>query len=196
MVCSKIFYIVQQYISPSIHNKIKKLPSPREDLVVHMRCGDIFQKTPGDLRDSNYIQNPLKYYIDLFNNYKSVRIVTEANFRQPPLIPVLIDKYPSCIIQSSTLLNDFGTLVKAKNLASSGVGTFAIAAALASNSIKKFHCTNLYLTEHLNPDLLRINDLIKVKINFLESYIPIGGWVNTPSQIKSVLNHGLTQQRT
>jgi hypothetical protein len=40
------------------------------------------------------------------------------------------------------------------HLASSGVGTFALAAALLSERLKVIHCTDLYQTEHLNPRML------------------------------------------
>ena len=53
-------------------------------------------------------------------------------------------------IQSSTVEDDFATLMSAKNVALSGVGTFAMAAALCSTQIKNLYTTDLLLTEHLD----------------------------------------------
>ena len=49
-------------------------------------------------------------------------------------------------IQSSTVADDFATLMSAKNVALSGVGTFAMAAALCSTQIKNLYTTDLLLT--------------------------------------------------
>lgn len=40
--------------------------------------------------------------------------------------------------------DDFQLLRHSVNLASSGVGTFAIAAVLLSQRIKRFHCTDIF----------------------------------------------------
>ena len=79
-------------------------------------------------------------------------------------------------IQSTTLDNDFNTLLGAKNLATSGVGTFVIAAALMSENLKNFYFSNLYLKRGLNPEMLDAG-INKTKIN-LKSFPPIGTWKN------------------
>ena len=63
-------------------------------------------------------------------------------------------------IQSSTVADDFATLMSAKNVALSGVGTFAMAAALCSTQIKNLYTTDLLLTEHLNS-VLHCNGRLK-----------------------------------
>jgi len=71
--------------------------------------------------------------------------------------------------------------LNAKHVASSGVGTFAIAAALCSRKIKNFYCSDLHITEHLNYKMLYNTD---VTINLMElpNYIGIGEWKNTSEQ--------------
>jgi hypothetical protein len=49
---------------------------------------------------------------------------------------------------------DFSLLRSAKQLASSGVGTFSVAAALLSENLRIFHCSNVFQDEHLNPTML------------------------------------------
>ena len=62
-------------------------------------------------------------------------------------------------IQSSTVADDFATLMSAKNVALSGVGTFAMAAALCSTQIKNLYTTDLLLTEHLNYTMMYTTDV-------------------------------------
>ena len=57
-------------------------------------------------------------------------------------------------IHSTTLQEDFNILFNAINLATSGVGTFPIAAALLSNKLRNFYYTDLYSDEHLNPKMV------------------------------------------
>ena len=52
-------------------------------------------------------------------------------------------------IQSSSMENDFNTLSNATNLATSGVGTFPIAAALMSNKLKKTYITAIYILKNI-----------------------------------------------
>ena len=93
-------------------------------------------------------------------------------------------------IQSSTVAEDFATLMNAKNIALSGVGTFAIAAALCSNSLKNLYTTDLLLTEHLNYSMLFNTDVI-VNVMELEDYLPVFpcSWKNTEEQRKFILEY-------
>ena len=64
-----------------------------------------------------------------------------------------------CQVVSGSITEDFEHLRQARFLASSGVGTFAIAAALLSDHLKRFYCSSAYLTEHLNPSMLNQEDV-------------------------------------
>ena len=90
-------------------------------------------------------------------------------------------------VVSSSIEEDFSLLLRAKNLATSGVGTFAIAAALCSKNIETLFCTNLFYTHHLNPTMLE--GKINVEINNLEGYIKRGEWKNTLSQRKLMVTY-------
>ena len=76
--------------------------------------------------------------------------------------------------------------MNAYNLVSSGVGTFAIAAALCSNKLNNFYCTDLYLTNHLNPEMLKGPNIFRTE---LKKYIKIGEWKNTLEQTELMMNY-------
>ena len=79
--------------------------------------------------------------------------------------------------------------MRARNLASSGTGTFAVAAALCSSNIKRFYCSNLYLDEHLNPEMLMNTDSVEVYMMELENYIELKTWKNDEQQRKFILEY-------
>ena len=58
---------------------------------------------------------------------------------------------------------DFNILSNAKNLATSGVGTFAIAAAMCSKKIENLYYSDLFFNHHLNPTMLKKVNHIKFK---------------------------------
>ena len=49
---------------------------------------------------------------------------------------------------------DINILLNAKNLATSGVSAFPIACALMSQKLEKLIFSNIYLDEHLNPEMI------------------------------------------
>ena len=71
---------------------------------------------------------------------------------------------------------DFKTLLSAKNLATSGVGTFSIAAALMSKNLKNLYCSDIFLDHHLNPYMIDANS-VNIHIYNIKNYIDIGEWV-------------------
>ena len=140
-------------------------------LVIHIRNGDVFS---GKSKYKNYVQNPLIYYEKLIKKYEKVIVVTE-NYGNNPILKK-IKEYPNVTIQSLSLEEDFKTLLSAKNLATSGVGTFSIAAALMSKNLKNLYCSDIFLDHHLNPYMLDANS-VNIHIYNIKNYIDIGEWV-------------------
>ena len=172
--------ICLKYISHNLNiGKVKKLPD--SVLVIHIRGGDIFIRNP----HSSYVQNPLCYYEKIISLYEKTIIVTQDY--KNPVINHLKNK-KNVEIQISSIKKDFATLMSAQNLASSGVGTFSIAAALCSSNIKNFYCTNLYKDHHLNPEMLYDNDInvMMTTIN-KDKYISEDMWKNTEDQNKLMI---------
>jgi hypothetical protein len=117
-------------------------------LVIHLRGGDV-----ADLDNWYYITNPLHFYRTLSLEHRRVIVVREPGCRHPLLDSVLSLFEEREVVQGS-VDEDFQLLRHARHLASSGVGTFALAAVLLSESIRRFHCTDVFLIEHLNPRML------------------------------------------
>ncbi len=162
--------IVNKEIQNVFQNEIKnnipfiKDQSISEDtLVIHIRSGDIFSNFKSD-----YYQNPINYYQALIKKYEKILLVTSEE-QNNPVIKVL-KKYNNIKIQSTSIENDFNTIYNATNLATSGVGTFPIAAALMSKNLKNLYYSNLYLEEHLNPSMISKNKIKHYKFCIDESY--------------------------
>ncbi len=128
-------------------------------LVIHLRAGDV-----ADLNSRYYISNPLYYYEALSRQYRRAIIVTESGCSHPLLDPVLA-LFPEHELVHGSVEEDFQFLRHSIHLATSGVGTFALAAALLSERLEQFHCTDLFLIEHLNP---RMIDRRRVNVQMLE----------------------------
>ena len=88
----------------------------------------------------------------MIEEYQKVILVTSKE-KNNPVIETLL-KENKVTLHTSTTVEDFNILFNAVNLASSGVGTFPIAAALLSQKLENFHYTNLFSEEHLNPKML------------------------------------------
>tara|TARA_R110000824_G_scaffold390895_1_gene588353 strand:- start:68 stop:901 length:834 start_codon:yes stop_codon:yes gene_type:complete len=184
--------ICETFILPRLKIPLLKDPLPSSTLVVHIRGGDIFDFNPAyvgfkgeiDNFPGMMVQNPLCFYENLFKKFKSVLIVAE-DFSNPVIKH--LQKNEKVKVVSSSIEEDFSLLLRAKNLATSGVGTFAIAAALCSKNIENLFCTNLFYTHHLNPTMLE--GKINVEINNLEGYIKKGEWKNTCSQRKLMVTY-------
>jgi len=157
-----------------------------DTIVMHLRSGDNYHRVFDP--PTNYVPNPLIYYLNLIDSFDKCILVTEPD-RENPIVHELM-KIDKVKVQSMDVRTDFATLLSAKNLALSGVGTFAMAAALCSKNIENLYTTDLLLTEHLNYSML-FNTDINVHVMELENYIPVFpcGWKNTEEQRKFILEY-------
>ena len=177
--------ICKTYIYP--HLKIPQIdPIGNDTIVIHIRSGDVFD--PDITNPSQYTPNPLYFYNELIEDFEHAIIVTEPDSYNP--IVDELKKNPKVTVQSLTVEEDFSTLLAAKNLANSGVGTFCLAAALCSNNIENFYCSNLMLTEHLNYSMLIGTDVTVHHMN-LKNYLNVGEWKNNDEQRKFILDYTL-----
>ena len=119
----------------------------------------------------DYVQNPQSYYMKLFEIYEKVLIVTDNPHSK---IIKKLKSLKNITIQSTSLEHDFNTLVSATNLATSGVGTFSIAAAMMSNKLENIYFSNFFLDKHLNPEMLADN--IQKKDIQIINYLGFGNW--------------------
>ena len=177
--------VCKEYIAPNLiipHS----YPIGSDTIVMHLRSGDNYHRIFDP--PTNYIPNPLIFYLNLIESFDKCILITEPD-RENPIVHELakIDKVQ---IQSSTVAEDFATLMNAENVALSGVGTFAMAAALCSSTIKNLYTTDLLLTEHLNYTML-YNTSVNVNVMELENYLPVFpcSWKNTEEQRKFIIDY-------
>lgn len=184
-IYKNIHRVCKGYINPYL-NLPKKEILGDDTVVMHLRSGDNYHKIFDP--PTNYIPNPLIYYLNLIESFDRCILITEPD-RENPIIHELM-KIDKVEIQSSTVEDDFATLMSATNLALSGVGTFAMAAALCSSNIKSLFTTDLLLTEHLNYSML-LDSNVNVHVMELENYLPVFpcSWKNTEEQRKFILEY-------
>lgn len=177
--------ICQTYITPNL--KIPQKQVLDEDtIVMHLRSGDNYHRVFDP--PTNYVPNPLIYYLNLIESFEKCIVITEPD-KDNPIVHELM-KIGKVQIQSSSVSDDFATLMYAKNVALSGVGTFAMAAALCSSHLENLYTTDLLLTEHLNYSML-FDTNVTVNVMELENYIPVFpcSWKNTQEQRKFILDY-------
>ena len=163
-----------------------KDPIGSDTIVMHLRSGDNYHRIFDP--PTNYVPNPLVFYLELIDAFDKCILITEPD-RENPIVHEL-EKLDKVTIQSSTVADDFATLMNAENVALSGVGTFAMAAALCSTNIKNLYTTDLLLTEHLNYTML-YNTNVEVNVMELDNYLPVFpcSWMNTEEQRKFILDY-------
>ena len=188
-VFTNIRRVCKNYIFPNL--KVSTLePFDDNTLVIHIRGGDIIEREYE--KPHNYVQNPLSHYLALIEDFKNVIVVVEPNSNNP-VIPEL-QKIERLKFQSLSVAEDYATLLAAKNLATSGVGTFAVSAALCSHNIKNLFTSNAYLTEHLNCSMLYDTDVTVYEVE-LKDYIPVYpcSWKNDATQRKLMIEYQLPE---
>ena len=175
----------QKHIAPNLILPQKQTIG-EDTIVMHLRSGDNYHRIFDP--PTNYIPNPLIFYLELIESYDKCLLITEPD-RENPIVHELA-KIDKVRIHSSTVADDFALLMNAENVALSGVGTFAMAAALCSSTIKNLYTTDLLLTEHLNYTML-YNTSVNVNVMELDNYLPVFpcSWKNTEEQRKFILDY-------
>lgn len=162
----------------------KEVDLDDDTLVIHIRTGDIF--TPNNPYGI-MTPNPMFYYDYLCKKYAKIIVVCQD--RANPVINKLEEYSNATIFESSNIMESFGLLLNAKNLATSGVSTFGYAAALCSKKIKKLHATNITAFGQLNYEMLLGKIDVELAEIDLPNYIPENSWSARPEQIEKILSY-------
>ena len=165
---------------------IAELDIDPDTLVIHIRTGDIFYNDWHSL----YSQNPLSYYLKISEDFKNVLVVTGKEINNPVIN--LLKRYKKFTFQSSSFVEDFNTLLNAKNLATSGVSGFPLSAALMSQKLENFYHSDLYQKEHLNPDMLR-KDLVNINSYKIIDYVPLGKFVKNEENLLKLIDDDISK---
>ena len=116
---------------------------------LHLRSGDI-----NNHHLDHFVTNPLSYYLWLRKYFEKLIIITEPG-KDHILLKEIMNIFNVIYVKrSNQFIQDFSCIAQCKNLATSGVSTFPIAAALFNKNLKKIFFSNIFLKEHLNPNFL------------------------------------------
>ena len=135
------FNYQRKYFANHILEKfIKKTNSPKNELVIHIRSGDIFDSK---LIHPKYGQPPLSFYILAINHFKPKSIILIFENKKNPTINSLISyingiKCKLKIQKTSSLKDDISYLLNAKNIVC-GNGTFVPGILLGSSNIESIY---------------------------------------------------------
>lgn len=188
-LCKERRSICKDYILPNLKidfNNVKEIDD--DTVVMHIRSGDIFSR-----RDyycpvvSNYLQNPLDYYIKISENYRNVIVLTE-DYNNPVVLELSkIDKFDVRILGIKQTIE---CMLSAKHIATSGVSSFGIACALVSSNIKKVWSSNLVVDEILNYNDIKQTDIEVDVIELdLSRYIKWNEWLNNDEQRQLMIDY-------
>ena len=183
--------ICEEYILPKLKvnhtsNTLDNITDPLPDdvLVIHIRSGDLYTHWPG-----THTQNPLKYYIELYNMYQG-RVIIVAEDDNNPIVKEFQKLNATIYIWG--IRDAYEMLLRARNLASSGSGSFVMGAALCSKNLKKFYCTNLWLPNSINPTMLKDHLEVNCADINLNKYIKVGEWNLSRDTIDKLINYNET----
>ena len=183
--------ICKEYIYTNLKinfDNVKELDN--DTVVMHIRSGDIFSRKDYYCSVvSNYLQNPLDYYIKIAEKYSKVIVLTEDY--QNPVIAELnkIEKFDIRILGIQETIE---TMLSAKNIVTSGVSSFGIACALLSKNVKRVYASDLVVDEILNfNDLIQTDIEVKVISIDTERYIKWNNWLNSDEQRKIMIEYVL-----
>ena len=125
-------------------NNIIKLDE--NDLVIHIRSGDIFSSKP----HTGYIPPPLSYYIKEIDKHKYKKIHIVCEDRINPVVNELLKLYKNAFHEKNTLEKDIKIILGATNIIFS-VGSFIPELMKLSYNIRHLHgkdCNNEELQDY------------------------------------------------
>jgi hypothetical protein len=175
--------ICEKYILPKLKVDHSKLNDtlPDDVLVVHIRSGDLYTHFP-----NTHPQNPLSYYIELYNLFKG-KVIFIAEDDKNPIVQVL--QQHKLDIRVWWVEDTYTLLLRARNLATSGAGSFAISSAFCSKNLKNFYCTDLYIDHSLNPMMLKEQLNVFMADISGNKYFRVGEWNSAKDNIETILNY-------
>jgi len=143
-------HIVDVYIKPYIdynYDNILNIDFDN-DLIIHIRSGDIFYKNSGVNKDPNskifkwFLQPPYSFYKKIIdeNKYSKIYIISECY--NNPIIEKLINNYKNIIFVSNDINNDFKILLNSKNLVVS-TSDFVLTSVYLSKQKNVIYCSRL-----------------------------------------------------
>jgi hypothetical protein len=180
------YELCQNWLRPLLQFPHVVSPPADDELVIHLRSGDIFGSQP----HPNYRQPPLSFYQSVIQFLKPRgidRVCLVYEDRGNPCIAALetwleLVRLPFRS-QSGTVEEDIAFLLQAKHLVF-GTGTFGFGICLLAGSIETIHAFDQW---GLYENLPNINTL-RLAQDIDSGYIPKNGWTNSPEQRNLMLD--------
>jgi hypothetical protein len=144
-----------------------------------MRGGDILQKSLPPHPD--YVQPPLSFYKRVIEDCPVTRIIILTEEMPNPCAKIIASMYPNCTIQTSKLINDVTTFLKATHVCFNSTGTFGTILAFMSPNIKMAYVA-CYTGPFNGPADMNVKSYV------FPDYIQPGQWRATDEQIKQMLD--------
>jgi hypothetical protein len=164
----------------NINNSLNALDE--NDIVIHIRSGDIFSKYPHPL----YIVPPLSYYVNILNKQNFDNIYLIAEDRKNPCVNELLKLYPNIHFKIQSFKNDIELILRTQNIITS-YGTMVPSLLMFSKYIK-----HIYTTNYANSHLYSMYDNTQTHIsNYSHYYTLMKPWKNTPQQQNIMIKYNM-----
>ncbi len=159
---------------------IKNIPPlATNDLVIHIRSGDLFVKKPYQ----KYAPPPLSYYTKIIEKSLDGNIYLVAEDKKNPCINKLLARYPQIKFKQQGLRDDIKLLLSASNIVIS-VGTFIPQLLLLHDYVKQIYSPS-YGFKMETMDLATKCQYIELG-DYQKTILP---WKNNAAQITAILNY-------
>jgi len=172
----------------------------KNDLLIHIRSGDIFH---GNNPHPNYIPPPLFYYVDIIKKNNFNRIYLIAQDRKNPCIEKLLQLFPKIIFKIQSLEEDIKIILGATNIVTS-IGTFIPEILTFSDIYKNIYFpsyskTDEYSVSTMSKDIYspsyslknKIDGVNKFFIDLSDYYILMYPWKNLTKQNNLIITYNL-----
>jgi hypothetical protein len=163
-----------------------KLELNDNDIVIHIRSGDIFTNNPHPL----YIMPPLSYYTSILNNnnFNKIYLIAEDTFN--PVTHKLIQLYPNIVFKLRNIQNDIELLLSCNNVIES-FGSFTKCLLLLSENVENvykpsYQSTFLIESKKYNNKIIKINDIDLD--DYRKKMFP---WKHTKEQLNLMINYNI-----
>ena len=179
-----ILKIIAASVRPAL--QIPMADVPDDQLVIHIRSGDVFKVRP----HPNYAQPPLSFYtlvieaLRAAGEINSVCLVFE-NTRNPCIAALCeyLDRTGTPYrTQSGTFAEDGAVIFGARRVAF-GVGTFALGMAATSTRLRE-----VYAFRQKDLDAFPVHEQVW-QVEAGDDYIPRNGWTGSPEQLATMISY-------
>ena len=177
-----------------IVNNLPKVNVNKNDLIIHIRSGDIFQHKGETDYAPDYSQPPLCFYQKILEQFKfsDIYIIAEDNIFNP-VIEELRKKYPKIKYNQNSLEIDLSYLIYGYNIVGS-ISSFLISSIKLNDNIKFFWeydrypmCSKIYHFHHSIFNIQRSYTIYQMPPSETYKYRMIV-WKCSDEQINIMLN--------